>query len=406
MKYVNKLKYAIFWIYFSLILVFSCSSFAKSNLQNINFDNNKIELYFSEFTQIKTFTLDNPNRLVIDLKQVNFDKLFKKNIIKSNFKNFRHSLSQDKLRLVFETIDPIKIGKIDKINLKNSKSYQVIIEIIDILPKKVLNDLDFSEFVSNKINKFDQESSVISEIIFEDESSKSKKNNKPIIIIDAGHGGKDPGTIGKYLRIKEKNITLSYSKELYRQLKATNRYQIYMTRNSDKFISLKERVEIARQKKANLFISIHANAISDKRTSGFSIYTLSEKSSDKQAEMLASKENRADIINGVNFSDTSQDIVNVMIAMSQRKSMNNSARFAKFSVNSMQNSNINILKNAHRFAGFLVLTAPDMISVLVELGYLTNYNEEKKLNSYFYKRKVVKALVKAIDQYFDKYGVY
>ena len=137
-----------------------------------------------------------------------------------------------------------------------------------------------------------------------------------------------------------------------------------------------------------------------------SIYTLSEKSSDKQAEMLASKENRADIINGVNFSDTSQDIVNVMIAMSQRKSMNNSARFAKFSVNSMQNSNINILKNAHRFAGFLVLTAPDMISVLVELGYLTNYNEEKKLNSYFYKRKVVKALVKAIDQYFDKYGVY
>ena len=158
------------------------------------------------------------------------------------------------------------------------------------------------------------------------------KQYKPIIVIDPGHGGKDPGAIGRYKKTREKDITLSYSLELYRQLKNTNRFRVFLTRSSDRFISLRSRVKIARRKKADLFISIHANASTNKKISGFSIYTLSEKSSDRQAAMLAKKENRSDIINGINFLGASSDIVKMMIEMSQRDSMNKSAKFAKFSV--------------------------------------------------------------------------
>ena len=250
------------------------------------------------------------------------------------------------------------------------------------------------KFNSNKVKK-----SKISSQIIHDKNYNTKKY-KPIIVIDPGHGGKDPGAIGRYNKTREKDITLSYSIELYKQLKATKRFRVYLTRSDDRFIRLKNRVAIARRKKADLFISIHANASLNNKISGFSIYTLSEKSSDRQAAMLARKENRSDIISGVNFSGASSEIVKMMIAMSQRDSMNKSAKFAKFSVKSMQNHNINILRNAHRFAGFAVLTAPDMISVLIELGYLTNYREEKNLNSYRYRKKIVRSLVNAIEQYF------
>jgi N-acetylmuramoyl-L-alanine amidase len=224
----------------------------------------------------------------------------------------------------------------------------------------------------------------------------------PIIVIDSGHGGKDPGTIGTFARTKEKNLTLSYAKELGKQLINTKRYKVYLTRDDDNFIPLHKRVQIARKKKADLFISLHANAIGDSQVAGFSIYTLSEKSSDKQAELLAQKENRVDIINGMNFSGASQDIMKTLIDLSQRDSMNGSARFANIAIKSIKSSEINILQNTHRFAGFAVLTAPDMISVLIELGYLSSKEEEKLLNSLTYKRKVAESLTKAIDEYFSK----
>jgi len=374
----------------------------------IEFDDKKITLHLSSSSKIKAFTLEDPLRLVIDLPDVKFGKYFKKDITSLGFKKLRSNISQDKLRLVLDLKKAIKIGEITNNLSTDQNSYKISIEVksLDNQKEKIeegdkqMSKVDFSDFIANKIGEFDGENGSKNII-----NTVQKKYIKPIIVIDAGHGGKDSGAIGRYLRTKEKNITLSYSKELYRQLKESGRYQVYMTRDDDEFISLRKRVQIARKKKANLFLSIHANAADNRKVSGFSIYTLSEKSSDKQAAMLARKENRADILSGINFSGASQDIVKTMIAMSQRDSMNYSARFAKFSVNSMQNSNINILRNAHRFAGFVVLTAPDMISVLVELGYLTNYREEKKLNGYSYRRKVAKSLVSAIDQYFARHPV-
>jgi N-acetylmuramoyl-L-alanine amidase len=236
-------------------------------------------------------------------------------------------------------------------------------------------------------------------------SSPAKINKKPVIVIDAGHGGKDPGTIGVYARSKEKNITLSYAKELAKQLAKENKYKVYLTRDSDIFIPLDKRVAKSRRKKADLFISLHANSISDNNVSGFSIYTLSENSSDKQAELLAQKENQADIINGIDFSGASREITKTLIDLSQRESKNNSARLAKFIIRKIKSTDIEILQNTHRFAGFMVLTAPDMAAVLIELGYLSNKHEEKLLNSLSYRRLVSKSLTSAINKYFENYNL-
>jgi N-acetylmuramoyl-L-alanine amidase len=248
---------------------------------------------------------------------------------------------------------------------------------------------NLGDFIDQKVEEFDKEN--VAKIV--------PRNTKKIIVIDAGHGGKDPGAIGSYARTKEKNLTLSYSKELAKRLK--KRYNVYLTRDDDTFVELKNRVQKARKIRADIFISLHANTAQDQGASGLSVYTLSEKSSDKQAEILAQKENRADIISDINFKDTSKDIVKMLIDLSQRDAMNSSARFANTAITSVKNVGIEVLQNSHRFAGFMVLTAPDMASVLIELGYISNHDEEKKLNSLLYKRRLVDGLVDAIDAYFQ-----
>ncbi len=225
---------------------------------------------------------------------------------------------------------------------------------------------------------------------------------KPVIVIDAGHGGKDPGTIGIFARSKEKNLTLAYAKELAKNLQKTRNYEVFLTRDSDKFIPLKERVQKARRKKADLFISLHANAINETSVSGFSIYTLSEKSSDKQAEILAQKENQADIINGINLSESSREVMKTLIDLAQRDSKNSSAKFAQNVIEEMKGENIEILQNSHRFAGFMVLTAPDIASVLIELGYLSNKKEEKLINSLGYRRLIAKSISRAVENFFSE----
>lgn len=235
------------------------------------------------------------------------------------------------------------------------------------------------------------------------EKKISQPLKKPVIIIDAGHGGKDPGTIGVYARTKEKNITLSYAKELAKHLMNEKKYKVYLTRDDDFFIPLDKRVAKSRRKKADLFISLHANSIADNHVSGFSIYTLSDNSSDKQAELLAQKENQADIINGIDFSGASKDIMKTLIDLSQRESKNSSARFAKYVIRDIKKTEIEILQNTHRFAGFMVLTAPDMAAVLIELGYLSNRHEEEMLNSASYRRLVAKTITNSVNQYFKNF---
>ncbi|HLD76513.1 MAG TPA: N-acetylmuramoyl-L-alanine amidase [Rickettsiales bacterium] len=364
-----------FFLTFFIIFIINSNLFAAINIEKISFDaKQNIEILISEKTDFKAYILENPQRIVLDIENA----IINSNIIPKKFpsliKNIRKGLDKNNLRIVFDLNQKINIQSTGFYKSKNSKNGKILIRIIQ----------------QNSATKSVKSVSI----------SKKLPQKIPIIVIDAGHGGKDPGAVGGYVRTKEKNITLSYAKELAKHLSANKKYKVYLTRGSDNFIPLKERITKARKVKADLFISLHADSAEDRKTKGLSIYTLSEKSSDKQAELLAQKENRADIISGINFDDTSGDILKTLIDLSQRNSMNHSSRFANIAIKSIAKNNVEILHNTHRFAGFVVLTAPDMVSVLIELGYLSNKNEEKNLNSLVHKRRVVRGLVTAIDEYF------
>jgi len=361
----------------------------KSIIKKLEFSQqNNLEITISSKTEFKAFCLKNPDRLVIDIANADFENSAPKLVLPDFIKSSRNGIQKNSLRLVFDLNQKISINKSSFQKLKNQIFGKIIVELDGI--------------EKNSATAVAQNNETRYRLATEETKPKIVINKIPIIVIDAGHGGKDPGTIGDYARTKEKNITLAYAKELKKNLDNTKRYKVFLTRDDDFFIPLHQRVEKARKLKADLFISLHANSISEPSTSGFSIYTLSKKSSDKQAEMLAQKENRVDIIAGVNFSGASPDIMKTLIDLSQRDSMNSSSRFANTVIRVVNKSEIKILQNSHRFAGFAVLTAPDMSSVLIELGYLSNRQEEKQLNNLIYKRKIVASLTDAIDEYFHK----
>ena len=219
-------------------------------------------------------------------------------------------------------------------------------------------------------------------------------------MIDPGHGGVDPGAISRS-GAWEKHIVLAFSKELRRQLVATGKFDVRLTRHRDVFIRLRQRIAKARAVGANLFLSIHADSIHNRRVRGTSVYTLSKRASDKEAAALARKENKSDLIAGVDLKKQSSDVVNILIDLAQRETMNESAVFAQQLVSEMAKVR-KMLRNTHRFAGFAVLKAPDIPSVLIELGYLSNRTDEKLLLDPKQHRRMASSITRAIQRYFER----
>ena len=220
----------------------------------------------------------------------------------------------------------------------------------------------------------------------------------PLVYIDPGHGGADPGTIGSD-GVYEKNITLGIAVELQRQLIASGRYRAKLTRYGDQYVPLRPRFEMARDEHADLFISLHVNSALFGNPRGLSVYTLSETGSDSEADALAAKENKADLIAGVDLTNQTKAVTSILIDLAQRESKNLSARFAELLVHELGQVSP-LLVNSHRFAGFAVLKAPDIASVLIELGYLTNAQDEALLLSQAHRAKLAAAMLRAIDDYF------
>ncbi|MDA0654288.1 MAG: N-acetylmuramoyl-L-alanine amidase [Proteobacteria bacterium] len=225
-----------------------------------------------------------------------------------------------------------------------------------------------------------------------------RPRGKIVVALDPGHGGVDPGALG-VTGTREKDITLAISMELRDALEATGRYAVVLTRERDRFVALRERVAIARRAGAELFLSLHADSLDSPNVRGASVYTLSETASDKEAADLAAKENRADAIGGLDLRGQDDDVAAILISLAQRETMNLSATFANVLIPEFA-ANWRLLRNTHRFAGFAVLKAPDVPSVLVELGYLSNARDESALNSPSARRPIIAAVVRAVDEYF------
>lgn len=224
---------------------------------------------------------------------------------------------------------------------------------------------------------------------------------RPMIVIDAGHGGQDPGASGVN-GAQEKFITLAYAKELKQELEATGRYRVTLTRDRDFFIPLRGRVDIARKAHGNMFISIHADSAPGAEARGLSMYTLSNTASDAESAKLAARENKADIINGVDLSGASKDVTDILIELAQRNSMARSGNFAQNLIGGMRSSSVNMITQPHRTAGFAVLKAPDMPSALIEIGFLSHPQEEQALQTEAMRERIAGAIVKGIDSYFAR----
>jgi N-acetylmuramoyl-L-alanine amidase len=225
-----------------------------------------------------------------------------------------------------------------------------------------------------------------------------RADGRRVIVIDPGHGGIDPGAVG-VRRTREKDVVLAFSYALRDRLKDNKNYEVVLTRDDDSFLSLMQRVGIARKNQADLFIAVHADTLRRKSVRGATLYTLSDKASDAEAEALAQKENRSDIIGGIDLAAENEEVTDILIELAQRETKNHSIFFAKKATTQLQLVT-HMTGKPMRSAGFVVLKAPDVPSVLLELGYLSNKADEALLVSPKWQSGVAVAMVKAIDAYF------
>lgn len=231
------------------------------------------------------------------------------------------------------------------------------------------------------------------------EATPQPSTGKRVVVVDAGHGGVDPGTHGTN-GLVEKDLVLAVAKNLRDTLEAAGRYNVQLTRDSDVFIPLRERVNIARAAHGDLLISIHADANDHREIRGASIYTLSESASDREAAKLAERENMSDVIAGVDLAGENSPVASILIDLAQRDTMNRSARFSQTALEKLGRATLLQHSSPHRSAGFAVLKAPDVPAVLVELGYLSNPDDEAEMRMDAWRKKVAQALAAAVNKHF------
>lgn len=349
----------------------------------------------------KTFVLADPYRIVIDLSEVKFRiPAGKKSNLVGGVAGYRFGLFEPGTsRVVFDLAEPRVISAAFELPPREGRGHRLVMDLRKVTRASFMNASKASIAKRMAARRQSPSGPAASGNSARRDGADRPRNSKKVIVIDPGHGGVDPGAIGASGSY-EKTITLAASKTLKRVLEKTGRYEVVLTRARDRFLRLRERVAVSRASDADLFISVHADSIADKRLRGASIYTLSEQSSDKEAARLAEQENKSDIIAGMDFSEETPEVTNILIDLAQRETMNQSARFAGYLAKELRGA-VRTHRRAHRFAGFAVLKAPDVPSVLLELGYLSNPREEHMLRSPEFQNKVAVALRQGIDRYFE-----
>jgi N-acetylmuramoyl-L-alanine amidase len=351
----------------------------------------------SQKVNFTVFTLSDPYRVVIDLPEVGW-RLPQKALPSATgvLDRLRYGLFKPgNSRVVLDVSAPVAVKKAYSLGRNGGAASRIVIDLVKTSRAAVIGARRKATPPPSQ-----PEAKAAGFIFPVPRPKPARRIGKRIIVLDPGHGGIDPGAIG-VSGVFEKDITLAFARVLRGKLEATGRYKVELTRKRDIFLALRDRVRSARDAGAELFLSIHANTISDRRVRGVSVFTLSERASDKEAALLAERENKADVIAGIDLSKESSEVSNILIDLAQREAMNESARFAGYLVKDLSRTS-KLLPNTHRFAGFAVLKAPDVPAVLLELGFLSNRNEEKKLKSKRHQQKMATAMTKAIDTYFAR----
>ncbi len=348
----------------------------------------------SRKTDLAAFTLANPYRVVIDLPEVIFklpDKAGEHG--RGLVKAFRYGLvMKGGSRIVLDTTGPVRVNK------------AFVLAAAEGQPARLVLDLAATD-----------RESFLRTIALENRSSRNSphahhapipprvsNDPRPLIVIDPGHGGIDSGAKGLNGQ-DEKDIVLTFARELRDAIGENGKFRVALTRNEDAFVALGDRVRFARERQAALFVSIHADSIprSEGEAEGASVYTLSEHASDAEAARLAEKENKSDIIAGVDLSSEPNDVANILIDLAQRETKTFSVQFARALVNDLKPI-ARLHPRPVKSAGFVVLKAPDVPSVLVELGYLSTRGDLKNLTSAQWRSRAAKAMAQAVDDFFAR----
>lgn len=362
------------------------SLFAKtSKLEHFEYtvtpDNTRLVLELSQEASYKVFTLDKPNRLVIDLQNTQLKaKLKSLQFENTPITNIRYAHHPDgQLRIVFDVSEVIKPKSF---TLKN----RLIIDLPHKTPKVIAKKPD-TQTTKEKVIE------------------AKVPSTEFVVAIDPGHGGDDTGAIGNHKQLKEKDVVFAVSKKLSALINAQPGMRAYLVRQGDYYIGLRKRMVLAREQGADLFISIHADSFKDPKASGASVYVLSEKgASNEAARWLAERENRADLIGGVSLEDKGNVLASVLLDLSQTHSQHASNELASHLIKNLGKVTDLHHKSVQR-AGFMVLKSPDIPSVLVELGFISNQIGEKKLLSKQHQQQLANALLAGIQSYASKRAV-
>ena len=408
-NYINGIFLTL--IFFVLLSLKNLTVFAdqKNNLEknptSCEIQENKIICFNIKINNnFQVNLLDDPYRILINFKN-KFS--FNNKNIKTNklIKNVRFNKENiHGARLVIELKQPAIITDIiyDKLNSDDFINLQILLSKTTVtnfaVAKHILKENDGKFLNFKKSLKFKL-------IEMPEEETKRLINNtskeKYIVFIDPGHGGRDPGAIGR-LGTLEKNITLKTSIMLSKALKRYKNINSILSRDKDIYLSLKERTKLAKINNADIFISLHADSSKNNKANGISVFSLSDKASDKEARMLAKRENDVDNFLGNKNKIKDPIIYNTLIKMFQRKAMNDSSYLAKKILSNLEKTKLAV-NRGHRFAGFAVLKSYEIPSVLIEIGFLSNKQEEKKMLNTKYLNELSNGLAIAIGSYFDSY---
>jgi N-acetylmuramoyl-L-alanine amidase len=348
----------------------------------------------SKKVDVHVFALGNPYRVIVDAPDVNFqmpDGIGKEK--RGLVTAYRYGLfAPGKSRIVIDVSGPFLIDKAFVLEPRDDQPARLVIDLVPTDEKTFQAKL--------KEAKPPQPASEGAAVI--PQAPPRAPDAKPVVVVDPGHGGIDPGTNPN--GVPEKEVVLAFAKVLKTKLAATGRYEVYLTREDDTFVPLRERVEFAQKKGAGLFLSIHADYFPNQaeKTTGATVYTLSDQASDDEAKELAAEENFSDALAGIELPNDSDEVVaNILIDLAQRETQNRSTLFARSIVGELASRSA-LHTRRLRSAGFRVLKAPDVPSVLLELGFLSNPDDEKRLTSEAWRDRIADGVVGSIDGYFAK----
>lgn len=337
------------------------------------------------------FTLANPYRVVVDLPQTTFTLPAKAGEqARGLVKAFRYGLiMQGGSRIVLDTKGPVRLEKAFVLDAAEGQPARLVLDLIATDRTSFMRNIALENRPAHSTSIKPSEA-----------PPKVDGDVRPLIVLDPGHGGIDNGTKGSGGEL-EKDVVLAFTQTLREKLESSGKYRVAMTRSDDTFIPLAERVRFARSRNAGLFISVHADALPRRegQAEGATVYTLSENASDAEAARLAEAENKADVIAGVDLTTEPDDVANILVDLAQRETKTFSMQFARTLVGELKAA-ARLHKHPLKSAGFKVLLAPDVPSVLLELGYMSTKDDLKQLTSAAWRARTAQALAQAVDSFF------